>query len=106
MPDLERSPSVHARITTMTIQPNMVSETTRIYNERIMPVLKAAGGNKGVLLVIDQATGKGESITLWNTEADGRAYDASGAYREQVAKLTPFFSAPPSLATYEVAAQG
>jgi hypothetical protein len=97
---------VHARITTVTVQPNKVSETTRIYNESILPVIKKAGGNQGVFLMLGQATGKGESITLWKTEADGRAYDTSGTYRELVAKIAPFFSAPPSLATYEVAAQG
>jgi hypothetical protein len=90
----------------VSVQPDKVTETTRIYNESILPIIKAAGGNHGVLLLIDQATGKGMSITLWNTAAAGQAYDASGTYREQVAKIAPFFSAPPSLATYEVAAQG
>lgn len=45
-------------------------------------------------------------ITMWNTLAAGEAYDASGSYREQVAKAAPSFNAPTSLATYEVAAQG
>ncbi|HET8906829.1 MAG TPA: hypothetical protein VFN11_07680, partial [Ktedonobacterales bacterium] len=83
-----------------------VAETTRIYNESILPAVKAASGNHGVYLLIDSASGKGMSITLWNTQADGESYDSSGAYREQVAKVAPFFAAPPSLATYEVGAQG
>ena len=60
----------------------------------------------GVFLLIDPATGSGISIMLWNSQADGEADGSSGTYREQVTKVSRFFSAPPSLATYEVAAQG
>lgn len=97
---------MYARVTTVSVQPDKVAETTRIYNESILPSVKAANGNRGVFLLIDSTSGKGMSITLWNSEADGQTYDSSGSYREQVAKVSQFFSAPPSLATYEVAAQG
>ncbi len=97
---------MHARVTTVSVHPDKVAETTRIYNESILPAIKAASGNHGVFLLIDPTSGSGISITLWNTQADGEAYDSSGTYREQVAKVAPFFSAPPSLATYDVAAQG
>ena len=90
---------MHARVTTVSVQPDKVAETTRIYNESVLPVIKAANGNRGVLLLIDPASGKGMSITLWTSEADGQAYDSSGTYREQVAKVSAFFSGPPSLAT-------
>lgn len=96
---------MHARVTTVSVQPNLVAETTRIYNESVMPAIKAAAGNRGVLLLIDPASGKGLSITLWDSQADGQAYDTSGTYRAQVAKVAPFFAAPPSLATYDVGAQ-
>ncbi len=97
---------MHARVTSVSVQPDKVAETTRVYNESILPAIKAASGNRGVFLLIDATTGKGLSITLWDSEADGQAYDTSGAYREQVTKVSSFFSAPPSLTTYEVAAQG
>jgi quinol monooxygenase YgiN len=96
---------MHACVTTVSVQPDKVAETTRIYNESVVPVIKAANGNRGVLLLVDPASGKSISITLWNSEADGQAYDTSGTYREQVAKISAFFAGPPSLATYEVAAQ-
>jgi heme-degrading monooxygenase HmoA len=95
-----------ARVTSVSVQPDKVAEVTRIYNGSILPVIKAASGNRGVFLLIDAATGKGISITLWDSQASGAAYDASGSYREQVGKISSFFSGPPSLATYDVAAQG
>ncbi|HEY1388034.1 MAG TPA: antibiotic biosynthesis monooxygenase [Ktedonobacterales bacterium] len=97
---------MHARVTTVSVQPDKVADTVRIYNESILPAIKAASGNQGVFLLIDPASGNGISITMWNSQADGEAYDSSGTYREQVGKVAQFFSAPPSLATYEVAAQG
>jgi heme-degrading monooxygenase HmoA len=97
---------MHARVTTVSVQPDKVAEVTRIYNESILPAIKAASGNRSVLLLIDAATGHGLSITVWDSEAAGQAYDTSGTYREQVSKVSSYFSAPPSLATYEVAAQG
>lgn len=97
---------MHARVTTVSVQPDKVAETTRIYNESILPAVKAAAGNRGVFLLIDPASGKGLSITMWNSAEEGNTYDTSGSYREQVAKVAPYFSAPPSLETFEVAAQG
>ena len=98
---------MHARVTTVSVQPDKVAETTRVYNESILPAIKAAAGNRGALLLIDPVSGKGLfiTITLWDSEAAGQAYDTSGTYREQVAKVAPFFSGPPSLETYEVGAQ-
>ncbi len=96
---------MHARVTTVSVQPDKVTETTRIYNESILPAIKAANGNRGVFLLIDPASGKGVSITLWDSQTDGEVYDSSGSYREQVGKVAQYFSAPPSLDTYEVAAQ-
>ena len=95
-----------ARVTTVSVQPDKVAELTRVYNESILPAVKAASGNRGVFLLVDASTGKGMSITFWDSQASGAAYDASGSYREQVAKVAPFFAAAPSLATYEVGAQG
>jgi quinol monooxygenase YgiN len=97
---------MHARVTTLSVQPDKVAEATRIYNESVLPAIRAAAGNRSAMLLIDPASGKALSITVWETEADGQAYDTNGTYREQVAKVAPLFSGPPSLATYEVGAQG
>ena len=95
-----------ARVTTVSIQPDKIDEATRIYDESILPAIKAAKGNLGVYLLTDRASGKGLSITFWDSAADGQAYDASGTYREQVAKISQFFSSAPSLATYDVGSRG
>lgn len=93
-----------ARVTTVYVQTDKVAEVTRIYNESILPAVVAANGNGGVYLLIDATSGKGMSITLWETKEAGAAYDSSGSYREQVGKVAPYFTAPATLETYELGA--
>ena len=96
---------MHARVTTVSIPAEKMAEATSIYQQNIVPSLQATNGFKGCYLLTDAGSGKGLSITLWEREADGVAYESSGSYREQVGKIAAFFNAPPSLATYDVGAQ-
>lgn len=95
---------MHARTTTVMIDPTKIAEATRIYQDGIIPAIRGLQGFQGAYLLVDATSGQGVSFTLWATEADGKAYESSGAYREQVAKLAALFTSPPSLATYDVAA--
>jgi heme-degrading monooxygenase HmoA len=67
-----------------------------------VPVINAQPGFKAVYLVMDQATGNGHSLTVWDSEADGLAYERSGTYQSLVDKVRPYFAFAPSLTTYEV----
>lgn len=96
---------MHARVTSVTIKPESVDEMTRIYENDVVPVITSQQGCKAVYLLIDRATGEGISLTLWESEADGSAYEGSGTYQAQVDKVRQSFAAAPSLKTYEVAAQ-
>jgi quinol monooxygenase YgiN len=97
---------MHARVTTVSIQPDNVAETSRIFNESIVPAVKAAAGNRGIFLLADEATGKVMAISLWDSQAIGDAYAESEAYQELIGKVRQFFTAPASLAAYTVTAQG
>lgn len=54
------------------------------------------------MLLTDEKTGEGISITLWESEADGLAYEGSGSYKAQVDKLRALFTGAPSLKTFAV----
>jgi len=64
--------------------------------------LQCLEGFKGALFLTDPDTGKYVSMTLWETEADMEAGEASGYLREQVAKAVPALAAPPIREHYEV----
>ena len=96
---------MHARLTTVSMQPDKVAEMTQIYQNSVMPVISSQPGLKAVYLLVDPSTGNGQSLTIWDSEADGLAYERSGTYQAQVDKVRAYFAGPPSLKTYEVAAQ-
>ncbi|MEO7000551.1 MAG: hypothetical protein ABI068_01945 [Ktedonobacterales bacterium] len=96
---------MHARVTTLSFPAEKLAEGVGIYQQSVLPALQATNGFKGCYLLTDAGTGKALSITVWESEADGIAYESSGSYREQVGKVAALLNAPPSLATYDVGAQ-
>ena len=68
-----------------------------------MPIVRAAPGNLDVYL-LEPAGGDGPIVacTVWRTEEDATAYEASGTAKEVVAKVKPFFAGPPTLRSYRV----
>lgn len=93
---------MHARVTTVPINTAKIAEATTIYDANIGPSMAANKGFRGALLLTDETTGEGVSITLWDTEADGVAYEGSGSYKAQIDKLRSLFAGAPSLKTYTV----
>ena len=97
---------MHARVTTVQLRPDTLDASIDLYQQELLPVIKAQPGYQGVYLFTDRATGNGVSITLWTSEADAQAYETSGIYRQLVAKLAANFAASPTLATYDVSVKG
>jgi len=74
--------------------------------ETLVPLYPQQQGCKGALFLTDRSANKVMAITLWETEADMAAGEASeGYYREQLAKLAQWFASAPSREAYEVTAQ-
>lgn len=96
---------MHARLTSVSISPDRIAEGNRIYQESVGPAVANLKGFRGAFLLSDPNTGESISMTLWETEADGNAYESSGSYQEQVNKLRPLFASSPSLKTYDVGAE-
>ena len=97
---------MHARVTTVQLQPDKVDDVISIYQNEVLPVIKAQPGNRGVYLFTDRSTGSGVSVTLWTSEAEATAYESGGTYHQLVNKLRALFIAPPTLANYDVPVHG
>jgi heme-degrading monooxygenase HmoA len=80
-------------------------EVGKIYRDSIMPETKQQRGHKGTLLLADRATGKGITITMYETKADLKASDESGHYARQIGKLSHLMSTPHVREDYEVVVQ-
>ncbi len=70
---------MHARLTTRQIEPDRIDEAIGIYRDTVVPAASQQPGSKGGLVMIDRGTGKVMAISLWETEADLRAYEPSSA---------------------------
>lgn len=93
---------MHARVTTVNIAKDKINDATKLYKDSIVPAISGQKGFQGYYLLTDHNTGEGISITLWDSEADGHAYESSGLYKEQVDKLRPMFSSAPALKSFTV----
>jgi heme-degrading monooxygenase HmoA len=89
----------------MEVLPMNVGEAVRIYRESVVPAAKEEQGFKGALLLTDPYTGEGVSISLWESEDDMHASEASGFYHRKLDQLDTLFISTPVRKHYEVSVQ-
>ena len=94
-----------ARLTIVQSKPGKEEEVSKLYQDSVVPAAKSQKGYRGVYLLNDPKTGKGISISLWDSEEDAIANENSGYYKEQVGKFAEYFTAPPVQEGYEVTVQ-
>jgi quinol monooxygenase YgiN len=98
----ERGDPMQARVTTIQLQPGKIDEAIRLYQESVIPAAKQQPGFRSTMLITDRASGKGMAITVWASDAELQASEASGYYQEQLAKFGPFLAGSPVREVYEV----
>ena len=96
---------MHARIVAGMAKPGTVDQGIDIYKNSVAPATKEQKGFQGVFFLVDRDTNKFMSLTLWETEADMAAGEASGHLQEQVSKVASILAAPPTTEHYEVCVQ-
>ena len=97
--------TMYARVVSGQYQSAKMDEGVEMFRNSLAPAARQQQGFKGILGLVDRASGKGISITLWETEAALKASEASGYYQQQLAKFAPLFSGPPEREVYEVTLQ-
>lgn len=93
---------MYARVTTAHVRADKIGEAISIARESVAPVVKEQQGFMSMLLLTDPDTGKGLAITLWETEEDMRAGEASGYVQQQYGKLAGVLAGPPISEHFEV----
>jgi quinol monooxygenase YgiN len=95
---------MHARVTTIQAQPGKLDEAIPLYQQSVIPAAQQQPSFRSTTLMSDRVSGKGMTITLWASEAELQASEASGYYQAQLAKFGPLLAAPPVREVYEVIA--
>jgi len=93
---------MHARVTHTQIHLDKMDEAQKLY-ESLEPTLKGRNGFVAARLFTDRSSGKGISITTWDTEADMLSVESGGTYQEVIQQFASMFAAPPTTEHYEVA---
>lgn len=96
---------MYARLTIVQMKPDLLDETVKLYEDDVIPAAKSQKGFRGAYLLSDSKSGKGVSITLWDSEEEAIANEKSGYYQDQVNKFKDYFTAPPVREGYEVSVQ-
>ena len=94
-----------ARFTIVQVDADKVDEVIKLYEDSVVPAAKSQKGYCGAYLFTDRKTGKGYSISLWDSEDDAIANEQSGYYKEQVGRFAKYFTAAPVQEGCEVSVQ-
>lgn len=94
-----------ARFTIVQVNADKIDAVIKLYEESVVPAAKSQKGYRGAYLFTDRNTGKGCSLSLWDSEDDAIANEQSGYYQEQVGKFAEYMTAPPVQEGYEVSVQ-
>ncbi len=84
-------------------QPDNIEAQLRSVEQFAIPVFKKAKGFKHIYALTDRQTGKGYSITIWNSEDDYRAFAASETADQLAAGMMQAGMPVPQWEFFEVA---
>ena len=93
---------MEARVVDLRILPTEAREEVRIYRNSVLPAARRQQGFKGALLLTDDDTGVGTSISLWETEEDRGEGEANGFYKQQIRKFSDLLTETPVRKHYNV----
>jgi heme-degrading monooxygenase HmoA len=92
---------MHARVTRFDTPIDALDKLRTYFNDTVVPAYANLPGYKGAMSFSDPATGKWQSITLWESEAAVRASEQVAVKLRQGAK-TDFKVGPMVVEIYEV----
>ena len=92
---------MYARVTSIRFPPDMKVEVSSVA-QGLAPILKQQRGFEGLQVLTDPNAGEGIIVSLWETEADAEASEASPSYIGQMSMMSSFLYDPLAPETYEV----
>jgi heme-degrading monooxygenase HmoA len=103
----ERRDQMHARLSRFAgLPPARVDETLQGFRDVELPVIQRCDGFRGVVVMVNRATGQAASITYWETETDMRESEHVAGQAVQAAVTRSGPSREPVVDRYEVVLQG
>ena len=88
---------MYASATQIQLLPDKIDEAVRIFESDVLPAVKPFPGLQHFYLLTDAQTGKGYTISVFETEEAASAFYSSGVFQEQISKIRDFFAGPPPM---------
>jgi steroid delta-isomerase-like uncharacterized protein len=96
---------LYARLTSLQGKPEKVADGIRYMQETVVPAAQQLSGFRGLISLADRKSGKGVSLTLWESEDALRRSEEAGKRLRSDAATRFGATAEPSVERYEVVAQ-
>lgn len=98
---------MYARETYLKIKPDKTNELRKVYQEEVIPEVKAQKGIVDVyLLEPTQKDNSFVSLTVWQDKSYADQYEKSGKYRELVHKFDELYTSEPILKQFNILTKG
>ena len=94
---------MHARVTTMTLDPSKIDAAAQHFREHDLPTIEAMDGFKGFTLLVDRESGRVIGTSYWESEQALRATDDKVREARRHVAEEGGASGEPEVAVYEVA---
>ena len=94
---------MHARQTTIQMDPERIDEAVSQVEEEDLPTFKSLDGYRGFTLFVDRKTGKVIGTSYWDSKEQMDASEEAVKDSRERAAATGKASAPPDVERYEVA---
>lgn len=95
---------MYARVFRFEADPGKTREGIEIYQDGYIPEAEQEQGFVEAVLLGDRVTGKGMSISIWESERAARASEQNGFVQQVIARFAGVLLKPPSMEGYEVMA--
>ena len=94
-----------ARTATFQWKTDKLDEAIKLYQDSIIPAVKAQKGSRSIYLLVDRNTGNVVTVAFWDSKEDMMATEESGLMKEWRSKFNDYYIKTPTIERYEVSAQ-
>jgi heme-degrading monooxygenase HmoA len=98
----EEGGAMHARISTLQMDPSRVDDVVSTAKDQIVSELEQADGFKGFTLMVDRQSGKGVGVSFWESEDAMKASEEVGNTTRQQAGEAGGATGEPQVDRFEV----
>ena len=93
---------MHCRAVTARVKAGKTQEAIDLYEKSVVPAARLQKGFQDAYLMVDPATGRALSISIWDSQSEMVEGERVGYYRDQVAKFRTMLAEAPVAEHHEL----